>query len=100
MALHWIAQILSSVKPTTAKSYLGVLKSFHVETGMSVTALKDPCLDLIIQDGKQIYGEGAKAIWYPITYDILLCMVNEIRDDEEGVNDVKEALCVGFAAFL
>src|SRR5438045_9212236 len=37
---HWLAQILSSVKPATAKSYLGMLKSFHVETGMSVTALK------------------------------------------------------------
>ena len=66
---------------------------------MSVTALKDPRLDLIIRGGKRIYGEGAKAIRYPITYDILLRMVNEIRDDEEGVN-VKAALCVGFAAFL
>jgi hypothetical protein len=41
----------------------------------------------------------AKAIRYPITSDILIRMVAEVTDDEEGVN-VKAALCVGFAAFL
>jgi len=66
---------------------------------MSVTALKDPRLDLIIRGAKRIYGEGAKAIRYPITSDILLHMVNEIRNTEEGIN-IKAALCVGFAAFL
>ena len=59
---HWLTQIMSSVKPATAKSYLGALKSFHVETGMSVTALKDPHLDLIIRGGQRLYGEHAKAV--------------------------------------
>ena len=66
---------------------------------MSITTLKDPRLDLIIRGAKRIYGEGAKAIRYPITSDILFHMVNEIRNTEEGIN-VKAALCVGFAAFL
>jgi hypothetical protein len=57
------------MKPALA--YLGALKSFHVETGMSVTAFRDPYLNLIIQGGKRIYGEGAKAKRYPITSDIL-----------------------------
>src|SRR5579859_1300766 len=96
---HWLAQILSSVKPATAKSYLGALKSFHVQTGRSTSAFRDERLDLIIRGGKRIYGEGAKAIRYPITSEILLRMVNEISDTEEGLN-VKAALCVGFAAFL
>jgi len=47
----------------------------------------------------RVYGEGSKAIRYPITSDILLRMVYEITDDDEGVN-LKAALCVGFAAFL
>jgi hypothetical protein len=67
-------------------------------TGLSITALEDPRLDLIIRGGKRIYGEDAKAIRYPITSDILH-MLNEIKHDEEEVN-IKTALCVGFAAFL
>jgi len=47
----------------------------------------------------RIYGEGAEEIRYLITSDILLHMVNEIRNDEEGVN-VRPALCMDFAAFL
>lgn len=99
MISHWLAQLLTSVKPTIAKSYLGALKSFHIRTGKSTAAFKDERLDLIIKGGKRIYGEGTKAIRYPITSDILLRMIHEITDDEEGVN-IKAALCVGFAAFL
>jgi hypothetical protein len=59
----------------------------------------DKRLDLIFKGGLRVYGEGSKAIRYPITSDILLRMVHEIPDDDEGVN-LKAALCVGFAAFL
>src|SRR6266516_383958 len=96
---HWLAKILSSVKPTTAKSYIGALRAFHIENGMSNAVLKDPRLDLIIRGGRRVYGEGARTVRYPITSDILLRMLSEIGDDEEGVN-IKAALCVGFAAFL
>ena len=67
--------------------------------GQSITAFDDERLELIIKGGKRVYGEGSKAVRYPITADILLRMVREINDDEEGVN-LKTALCVGFAAFL
>jgi len=90
---------MSTVKPTTAKSYLGALRSFHLESGLPATALIDPRIDLIIRGGKRVYGEGVKASRYPITSNILLRMVNETRNDEEGIN-VKAALCVAFAAFL
>src|SRR5579859_3475832 len=53
----------------------------------------------IISGGKWVYGDRTKAVRYPITSDILLRMVREISDDQEGVN-VKAALCVGFVAFL
>ena len=99
MILYWLAQNLSSVKSTIVKFYLGAIKFFHVEIGLSITALEDPRLDLIIRGGKRIYGEGAKAIRYPITANILLHMLNEIKNDEEGVN-VKMTLCMGFATFL
>jgi hypothetical protein len=89
----------SVVKPATAKSYLGALRSFHIQEAHSTAALDDDCLPLIIRGGKRIYGEGEKAIRYPLTSDILLCMVHEINHDEEGVN-VRAAFCVAFAAFL
>jgi hypothetical protein len=54
---------------------------------------------LILRGGKRIYGEGAKAIRYPLTSDLLRQVVCEIDDGEEGTN-VKAALCVAFAAFL
>jgi hypothetical protein len=90
---------MSTVKPATAKGYLGALRSYHLESGLSTTALIDPRIDLIIRGGKRVYGEGVKTSRYPITADVLLCMVNEIGNDEEGIN-VKAALCVAFAAFL
>jgi len=99
MLSQWLAQLVSSVKPSTAKSYLGALKSFHIRSAQSTTAFDDVRLDLIIKGAKRIYGEGSKALRYPITSDILLRMLPEITLDEEGVN-LKAALCTGFAAFL
>ena len=61
---YWLAQILSSVKPATAKSYLSALKSSHVETRMPITALKDPCLDLIIREKMDLWRKVA------VQYDI------------------------------
>jgi hypothetical protein len=96
---HWLAHLLSSLKPATTKCYLGALKSFHIRTSRSTSAFQDDRLNLIIKGGKRVYGEGSKAIRYPITSDILLRIVREIADDEDGIN-LKVALCVGFAAFL
>jgi hypothetical protein len=73
-------------------------KSFHIRTGKSTAAFKDKSLNLIIRDGKWVYEEGTKAVRCPITSDVLLRVIHEITDDEEGIN-VKVALCVGFAAF-
>jgi len=90
---------MSSVRPATAKSYLGALRSYHVQTGVDTAGIDDNRIPLILRGGKRIYGEGRKTVRYPLTSDILLRMVHEINDDEEGVN-VKSALCVAFAAFL
>jgi hypothetical protein len=67
--------------------------------GKSTDGFRDERLDLVIRGGKRTYGNGTKAIRYPITSNILIRMVNEATNDEEGCN-IKAALCVGFAAFL
>jgi len=90
---------MSPVKPATAKSYLGALRSFHIQAGIDMSGIDDSRIPLILRGGKRVYGEGEKAIRYPLTSDILLRLVNEIHNDEEGVN-VKAAFCVAFAAFL
>jgi hypothetical protein len=90
---------MSCVKPATAKSYLGALRALHCLAGIDTSGIDDARIPLIVRGGKRVHGEGTKRIRYPIIDHILLCMVREINDDEEGLN-VKSALCVAFAAFL
>src|SRR5277367_2013214 len=96
---NWLGEILPFIKPATAKSYLSTLKFFHVQTRKSTEGLNDERLDLVIRGGRQLYGDGTKAIRCPITSNILIRMVNEIATDEKGFN-VKAAFCMSFAAFL
>jgi hypothetical protein len=98
-ASHWIAHLMHSVKPSTAKRYIGALRSLHVQAGFDTTGIDDNHIPLILCGGKRIYVEGAKAIRYPLTSDNLCRVVCEIDDSEEGTN-LKAAFCVAFAAFL
>ena len=90
---------MSFVKPATAKSYLGAIRSFHLQTGIDTSGIDDARIPIIFRGGKRIHGQGPKRTRYPLTADILLRLVCQINDDEEGTN-VKAALCVAFAAFL
>jgi hypothetical protein len=67
--------------------------------GIDTSGIDDAWIPLIVRGGKRVHSEGAKRIRYPLTDDILLRMVREVNDDEEGLN-VKSALCVAFAVFL
>ena len=96
---HWLANVMTTAKSATARSYLTTLRSFHLECGYSNATFDDPRVDLIIRGGKRVYGEGVKRLRFPLTAPILLRMVNEIRLDEEGIN-IKSALCLAFAVFL
>ena len=90
---------MATTKPATEKHYVSALRSFHLESVLSITVFDNPRIDLVIRGGKRVYGEGVKRLRFPLTASILLRMVNEIRLDEEGIN-VKSALCVAFAGFL
>src|SRR5271169_6211865 len=83
----------------TAKSYIGALRSTHIQANLSTEGLNDERLPLIIRGARRVYGDGTKRVRYPLTSDILTRMVYEINDDEEGIN-VKAALCVAFAVFF
>src|SRR5579859_6999692 len=96
---HWLAEIMSSIKPTTAKSYLHVLHSRHLKLNSSIKVFKDARIDLIIRGRKRVFGEGTKKLQLPLTAPIFFRVFNGIRNDEEGVN-LKLALCMAFAAFL
>ena len=90
---------MQKVKPDTAKSYLNAIRSFHLERNFSIEVFGDPRLDLLIRGGKRIYGDKGKKLRLPLTASVLLRVLNEVTNDEEGIN-VKTALCVAFAAFL
>jgi integrase len=96
---HWAAHLMQKVKPDTAKSYINAIHSFHLENNFSTEAFNDPHLDLLIRGGKRVYGVKEKRLRLPLTASILLRILNEITNDEEGVN-VKMVLCVAFAIFL
>ena len=90
---------MRTAKPATASSYLNALRSFHLESGFPTSVFEDPRIDLVIRGGKRVFGEGLKRLRFLLTSSILLRVINEIGNDEEGIN-VKSALCVAFAAFL
>jgi len=90
---------MRTAKPATASSYLNALRSFHLKSGFPTSVFEDPRIDLVIRGGKRVFGEGLKRLRFPLTSSILLPVINEIGNDEEGIN-VKSALCVAFAAFL
>jgi hypothetical protein len=90
---------MHKVKPETAKGYITAVRSFHLEHNLSVIAFNDPRVDLVIRGGKRVYSDKGKRVRLPLTASILLRIVNELRNDEEGIN-IKTALCVAFAAFL
>src|SRR5579859_7559214 len=98
-AAHWIADLMSSIRPATAKSYLGAIRALHFLAGIDTSGIDDARIPLILKGGQRVHGGGTKRIRYPLTDDILLRMVREINNDEEGVN-LKSAFCVAFAAFL
>jgi len=96
---HWLAELMHKVKPATAKAYLNSIRSYHLENGISTAILNDPRIDLVLRGGKRVHGEGERRIRLPLTYDILLRITRETRNDFDGLN-VKTALCVAFAGFL
>jgi len=60
MIMHWIAEVMATAKPATAKSYLTTLHSFHLESGFFTAEFDDPQIDLIIRGGKWVYDDGIK----------------------------------------
>src|SRR5579859_174364 len=99
MIMHWLADIMATAKPATARSYLTTLRSSHLLSSLPTTIFDDPRVLLVIRGGKRVYSEGEKRLWLPLTTPILLRIVNEIKLDKGGIN-IKSALCVAFAVFL
>jgi hypothetical protein len=90
---------MRTVKPNTAKHYLSAIRSFHIENGIPISVFSDPRIDLVIRGGRRLYGDGTRKLRLPLTAPILIRILSEIRNDEDGIN-LKSALCVAFAAFL
>src|SRR5271169_6305597 len=65
--MHWISEIVRKVKPTTAKVYVSTLCSIHYQNHYSTNAFEDPRIELVLQGGKQIYGEGEHRTRLPLT---------------------------------
>lgn len=97
---HWLANVMRKAKPATAKGYIKVLRSTHIERGLDTTVFNDPRIELVLRGGKRIYGEGEKRLRLPITAPILRQIVNAIRQVNFDSVNLKTALCVAFAAFL
>jgi len=64
-ASHWITRLLFSVKPATVTSYLGALRSHHIQAGVDTIGIDDDHITLISKGGQRIYEEGKKTIIYP-----------------------------------
>jgi hypothetical protein len=86
-------------KPATVKAYLATIHSYHIRSGLPLSAFSDPCIDLVVRGAKRVYGIGIKKLHFPLTVSILLRIINGTVCDEEGIN-VKAAFCVAFAVFL
>ncbi len=58
------------VKPDTISSYLSALKSYNIDSHLSLEAFDTPRIVLIIMGGKRLFPKQ-KATYLPITKDIL-----------------------------
>ena len=90
---------MHKVKSTIVKVYLNSIQSYHLENDINIIILNDSYIDLVLRGGKCVHGGGERRIRLPLTYDILLSITRETRNDFDGLN-VKIALCVAFVEFL
>ena len=66
---------------------------------LNESTFNDPHLERIIRDGKRYYENIDRQERLPITREILICILQQIPDIYDGLNN-KAALCLGFSAFL
>ena len=90
---------MSKVKSDIAKSYINIIRFFHLERNFSVEMFNDLHLDLLIHGEKHVYDNKQTRIRLPLTTSILLRILNEIFDNEKDIN-IKTAFCVTFIIFL
>ena len=113
LTMHWHPQQGRTTTPPVPRTNLSVTSTVTFlslqQSSQSHTGLRKLCgwrsqtrrkvIDLIIREGKRLYGEGEKCLRLPLTAPILCRIVNEIQENYDGFN-FKAALCVAFARFL
>ena len=97
---HWIADLVRTVKPETAKAYLNALRSHHLEHHFDTDIFHDQRIDLIIHDTKRCQPQKDKHLQLSLTYEILCKIIRECPPTSINNINIRVAICVGFAAFL
>jgi hypothetical protein len=67
----WILRLMTSVKPTSLKSYLAGVRFVHINKGYEWTLTGNECVRRVIRYVKRTFPCGGKALKVPISLDVL-----------------------------
>ncbi|SNX86181.1 uncharacterized protein MEPE_04890 [Melanopsichium pennsylvanicum] len=104
MLIEWVAHHHMAEKSVnTLKRDLSVLKSWHVDLGLSTSAFDSERLERVVRGYKRVVGQPLPSAKLPITLPLLRQLARALYTACPSPHDrrmYKAAFCVAFACFL
>lgn len=98
----WIADLsIKRVKAKTIKAYLTGVRSSHIDLGYeNLTVFHHPQLQRIIAGSRRLHGEAGTKERLPLTRDVLLRLLQRLKQSDRYQATLYAAFCLAFGAFL
>ncbi|KAF7331350.1 CxC2 domain-containing protein [Mycena kentingensis (nom. inval.)] len=80
--MSWIASLAGRVQPKTIKAYLSAVRSLHVDADLPFSICESPLVQRLIRGIKRFYGERDRKPVQPITRNILIDVLGQLRRDD------------------
>ncbi|SNX85439.1 uncharacterized protein MEPE_04148 [Melanopsichium pennsylvanicum] len=104
MLIEWVAHLYESGKThNTLKRDLAVIKSWHVDLGLSTTAFDSERLERVVRGFKRVVGTPLPIAKLPITLPLLRRLVHALYtvcSSQHNRRTYRAAFCLAFACFL
>jgi hypothetical protein len=100
--MEWMTSMAGQIKVKTLKSYLGGLKSWHIDLGADISGFGDSRLERLLDGIKREHSEPFRRDRTPLTRPYLLRMLRVLNTgvDDYSTATLRAAITLAFAAFL
>lgn len=98
--IEWITSLAGRIKVKTIKLYLCGLKSHHIDLGFSINGYLDDRLERVTRGIKREHAEPGRRERSPLTRDLLLRILRQLRQPSYRNYTLKAAFTLAFAGFL